>query len=57
MDSTIVPEESKDDSIQGDSGGGEMSNQTRKTTEDQNGTLFRLALIATGVGMLLSVLV
>lgn len=34
-----------------------MSNQTRKTTEDQNGTLFRLALIATGVGMLLSVLV
>ena len=34
-----------------------MSNQSRKTTEDQNGTLFRLALIATGVGMLLSVLV
>ena len=34
-----------------------MSNQTRKTTEDQNNTLFRLALVATGFGMLLSVLV
>lgn len=34
-----------------------MSDQTRKTTGDQTNTLFRLALVATGIGMLLSALV
>ncbi len=34
-----------------------MSNQTRKTTGDQTNTLFRLTLVAIGIGMLLSALV
>ncbi len=34
-----------------------MSNQTRKTTGQETNAMFRLALIATGIGLLLSALI
>lgn len=34
-----------------------MSNQTRTKTDDQTNKMFRLALVATGIGMLLSALI